>query len=104
MIIPQLAVINPNDRIAHTSLFYTSCRVLAGTRNSLMSRHSSNKTIYLVYNQLLIKDFYLNDNATMAEIQGRPFNKIIGMICRSVVRVFSHGAIGCRIDPSWWTH
>ena len=38
---------------------------------------------------MLIKDFYLNDNATMAETQGRPFNKIIGTICRSVVRVFS---------------
>ena len=22
----------------------------------------------------------------------------------SVVRVFAHGAMGLRIDPSWWTH
>ena len=24
--------------------------------------------------------------------------------CSSVVRAFAHGAMGCRIDPSWWTH
>ena len=24
--------------------------------------------------------------------------------CSSVVRSFAHGAMGCRIDPSWWTH
>ena len=22
----------------------------------------------------------------------------------AVVRVFAHGAMGRRIDPSWWTH
>ena len=27
-----------------------------------------------------------------------------GARCSSVVRVFAHGAMGCRIDPSWWTH
>ena len=27
-----------------------------------------------------------------------------GARCSSVVRVFAHGAIGRRIDPSWWTH
>ena len=26
-----------------------------------------------------------------------------GVRCRSMV-VFAHGAMGCRIDPSWWTH
>ena len=26
-----------------------------------------------------------------------------GARCSSVVRVFAHGAIGRRIDPSWWT-
>ena len=25
-----------------------------------------------------------------------------GARCRSVVRAFAHGAMGCRIDPSWW--
>ena len=25
-------------------------------------------------------------------------------INRSVVRAFGHGAMGRRIDPSWWTH
>ena len=24
--------------------------------------------------------------------------------CSSVVRAFSHGAMGPWIDPSWWTH
>ena len=24
--------------------------------------------------------------------------------CSSVVRAFTHGTIGHRIDPSWWTH
>ena len=27
-----------------------------------------------------------------------------GARCSSVVRVFAHGAMGRRIDPSWWTH
>ena len=28
-----------------------------------------------------------------------------GARCSSVVRAFAHGALGCRIDPSWgWTH
>ena len=27
-----------------------------------------------------------------------------GARCSSVVRAFAHGAIGRRIDPSWWTH
>ena len=26
-----------------------------------------------------------------------------GMSCSSVVRTFAHGAMGRRIDPSWWT-
>ena len=26
------------------------------------------------------------------------------MRCSSVVRAFAHGAMGRRIDPSWWTH
>ena len=25
-------------------------------------------------------------------------------LCSSVVRAFAHGAMGRRIDPSWWTH
>ena len=24
--------------------------------------------------------------------------------CSSVVRAFAHGAMGCLIDLSWWTH
>ena len=28
----------------------------------------------------------------------------IGARCSFVVRVFAHGAMGSRIDPSWWTH
>ena len=28
----------------------------------------------------------------------------VGARCRSVVRAFTHGAMGRRIDPSWWTH
>ena len=28
----------------------------------------------------------------------------VGARCRSVVRAFAHGAMGRRIDPSWWTH
>ena len=27
-----------------------------------------------------------------------------GARCGSVVRAFAHGAMGRRIDPSWWTH
>ena len=27
-----------------------------------------------------------------------------GPRCSSVVRAFAHGAMGRRIDPSWWTH
>ena len=27
-----------------------------------------------------------------------------GARCSSVVRAFDHGAMGRRIDPSWWTH
>ena len=27
-----------------------------------------------------------------------------GVRCSSVVRAFAHGAMGRRIDPSWWTH
>ena len=27
-----------------------------------------------------------------------------GARCSSVVRAFAHGAMGHRIDPSWWTH
>ena len=28
----------------------------------------------------------------------------LGARCSSVVRAFAHGAMGRRIDPSWWTH
>ena len=28
----------------------------------------------------------------------------IGAKCNSMVRAYAHGAIGCRIDPSWSTH
>ena len=27
-----------------------------------------------------------------------------GARCSSMVRAFAHGAMGRRIDPSWWTH
>ena len=27
-----------------------------------------------------------------------------GARCSSVVRAFAPGAMGCRIDPSWWTY
>ena len=27
-----------------------------------------------------------------------------GARCSSVIRAFAHGAMGRRIDPSWWTH
>ena len=27
----------------------------------------------------------------------------LGARCSSVVRAFAHGAMGHRIDPSWWT-
>ena len=27
-----------------------------------------------------------------------------GARCSSVVKAFPHGAMGRRIDPSWWTH
>ena len=26
-----------------------------------------------------------------------------GARCRSVIRAFAHGAVGRRIDPSWWS-
>ena len=29
------------------------------------------------------------------------FGVFSGAGCRSVVRKFAHGAMGCRIDPSW---
>ena len=28
----------------------------------------------------------------------------LGARCSSVVRAFAYGAMGCQIDPSWWTH
>ena len=28
----------------------------------------------------------------------------VGARCSSVVRAFAHGAMGRRIDPSWWTY
>ena len=27
-----------------------------------------------------------------------------GARCSSEVRAFAHGAMGYRIDPTWWTH
>ena len=27
---------------------------------------------------------------------------MVGVRCSSVVRAFAHGAMGRRIDPSWW--
>ena len=27
-----------------------------------------------------------------------------GARCSSVVSAFTHGVMGCWIDPSWWTH
>ena len=32
------------------------------------------------------------------------FVLFVGARCSSVVRAFAHGAMGHRIDPSWWTH
>ena len=29
---------------------------------------------------------------------------MVGARCSSVVRMFTHGSMGRRIDPSWWTH
>ena len=29
---------------------------------------------------------------------------VLGARCSSVVRAFAHGAMGRRINPSWWTH
>ena len=28
----------------------------------------------------------------------------LGARCSSMVNAFAHGAMGRRIDPSWWTH
>ena len=33
-----------------------------------------------------------------------PLHIDIGVRCSSVVRAFAYGAMGRRIDPSWWTH
>ena len=30
--------------------------------------------------------------------------KLGNVPCSSVVGAFAHGAMGRRIDPSWWTH
>ena len=27
-----------------------------------------------------------------------------GVRCSSEVRAFTHGMMGCQIDPLWWTH
>ena len=32
------------------------------------------------------------------------FTHGVGVTCSSVVRAFTDGAMGRRIDPSWWTH
>ena len=32
------------------------------------------------------------------------FHLVTRAICSSVVRASAHGALGRRIDPSWWTH
>ena len=33
-----------------------------------------------------------------------PVYERVGVRCSSLVRAFVHGAMGRRIDPSWWTH
>ena len=35
---------------------------------------------------------------------GCVISKQTGARCSSVVRAFAHGAMGRRIDPSWWIH
>ena len=37
-------------------------------------------------------------------IYTRTLIRFRGARCSSVVRAFVHGAMGRRIDPSWWTH
>ena len=67
------------------------------------------KCIYSVSLDLLL---IMKVIETMAYINIRFFltNQIIGgtyiimFYCNETVKAFSHGAVGRRIDPSWWTH
>ena len=38
---------------------------------------------------------------SMLKVVNNSFPAILGARCSSVVRVFAHGALGRRIDPSW---
>ena len=44
----------------------------------------------------------LTENARRKTFQS--LARVGGARCSSVVRAFAHGAMGRRIDPSWWTH
>ena len=39
---------------------------------------------------------------SVKEVNNVP-SALYGARCSSVVRAFAHGAMGRRIDPSWWT-
>ena len=62
------------------------------------------KSYYFVYS--LNYDFlkYMKKSNVLNACINLEMNQIlssVGARCSSVVRAFSHGAMGCRIDPSW---
>ena len=56
---------------------------------------------YACFIHLFRQDVYLGILTCWCK---RALNVSDGARCSSVVRVSAHGAMGHRIDPSWWTH
>ena len=49
-------------------------------------------------------DCFLSIPIVSCSLCGIYISDNVGTGCNSVVRVFAHGAMDRRIDPSWWTH
>ena len=43
----------------------------------------------------------LSDSSVLIGDSSLWYLRVDGARCSSVVRAFAHGAMGCRIDPSW---
>ena len=77
------------------SLCYTSRGALAGTRNSPMKDRSDDSSHH---ERTLLPRSYIS----LPQLCGSLALRSEGARCSSVVRAFAHGAMGRRIDPSWY--
>ena len=77
------------------NVFSMSLGVLCSRKQSI----SANK-IQDVNESAITYCFTFTDGFTICRLTLIPG----GARCSSVVRAFTHGAMGRRIDPSWWTH